>query len=555
MNLYAQDLSALDFNFGFSEPYGQPFSRLRASSAISSTAYLDEDDDVYRPGWATRNMRDMLCDIPPIRRHDGSSPLPLGMDWSPPPQKWDGPATAWPHDPPTGWSYCVTVPSWTTIPKSNGSDPVVFYMVQVGLQSPEGITSTRGISRRFNEFLELFYELKRAFPKKQLPPAPPKRVLRMKNSAFYDDRKSSLEEWMEKMLSDIDVSRSVPVASFLELEAAVRSFFSDVNHQITDEVSSGNIMVHPITLSSSTVSIAPSSSVTSSPRDDTCYGEPELGAPRYGDDEGVELGIDESALEKSGTDMENLVVRSNEEMSERQFLAPKDEQVPTESTIMSILEENKILLQELDGSREQIEYLQKQYEEFVMKPKADFDLFVKEIKSLRGTQSDLRQECSQMMKEKSELERILQTERQRMEQADIAKQKLLHDCEVLHHRLQDSTVDFFIEQENKLILETASTADDAIDLLATSDNHINLLLAEAKLLAHDANNNDDTAGSARPNGTDKGAADQVLSNILANMLVENARLRMQMNAVIRCVLNANGTSEKDEDESLKEELF
>lgn len=82
-------------------------------------------------------------------------------------------------------------------------------------------------------------------------------------------------------------------------------------------------MVHPITLSSSTVSIAPSSSVTSSPRDDTCYGEPELGAPRYGDDEGVELGIDESALEKSGTDMENLVVRSNEEMSERQFLAPK----------------------------------------------------------------------------------------------------------------------------------------------------------------------------------------------------------------------------------------
>ena len=100
------------------------------------------------------------------------------------------------------------------------------------------------------------------------------------------------------------------------------SVFSD-NHEITDEVSSGNIMDQPITLSSSTVSIAPSSSVTSSPRDDTCYGEPELGAPRYGDDEGVELGMDEPALEKAGTDMENLVVRSNEEMSERQFLAPK----------------------------------------------------------------------------------------------------------------------------------------------------------------------------------------------------------------------------------------
>lgn len=62
------------------------------------------------------------------------------------------------------------------------------------------------------------------------------------------------------------------------------------------------------------------------------------------------------------------------------------------------------MLQELDASREQLEYLQKQYEAFVMKSKADVDLFVKEIKFLRGTQSDLKQECSQMMKEKSELE-------------------------------------------------------------------------------------------------------------------------------------------------------
>ncbi|XP_038898996.1 PX domain-containing protein EREX-like [Benincasa hispida] len=554
MNLYAHDLSVLDFNFGFSEPYGQSFSRLRASSAISSTSFLDEHDDFYRPGCATRNKCDMPGDSPPNRRHDGSSPLPLGMDWSPPPQKWDGQGTAWPHDPPTGWSYCVTVPSWTTILKSNGSDPVVFYMVQVGLQSPEGITSTRGISRRFNEFLELFYELKRALPKKQLPPAPPKKVLRMKNSAFYDERKSSLEEWMEKMLSDIDVSRSAPVASFLELEAAVRSFFSDVNHQISEKASSGNIMVQPITLSSSTVSMA-ASSVTSSARDDTCYGERQLGAPRYGDDESVELGMDEPALEKAGTDRENLIVRSNQEMSERQFLAPKDEQVLTESTITSILEENKILLQELDASREQIEYLHKQFEEFVMKSKADVDFLVKEIKSLRETQSDLKQEYSQMMKEKSELERVLQTERQRMEQSDIANQKLLHDCEILHYRLQDSSVDFFIEEENKLILETASTADDAIDLLETSDNHISVVLSEAKLLAHDTNDADGTAGSASPNGTDKGSADKVLSYILANMFVENGRLRMRMNSVIRCALNANGTREKEEDESVKEKLF
>lgn len=36
-------------------------------------------------------------------------------------------------------------------------------------------------------------------------------------------RRHSLEEWMQKLLSDIDLSRSAPVAAFLELEAAARS--------------------------------------------------------------------------------------------------------------------------------------------------------------------------------------------------------------------------------------------------------------------------------------------------------------------------------------------
>ena len=30
----------------------------------------------------------MMSTAPPKHRHDGTSPLPLGMDWSPPPRKW-----------------------------------------------------------------------------------------------------------------------------------------------------------------------------------------------------------------------------------------------------------------------------------------------------------------------------------------------------------------------------------------------------------------------------------------------------------------------------------
>ena len=40
---------------------------------------------------------------------------------------------------------------------------------------------------------------------------------------FCLQRRHALEEWMQKLLSDIDLSRSAPVAAFLELEAAARS--------------------------------------------------------------------------------------------------------------------------------------------------------------------------------------------------------------------------------------------------------------------------------------------------------------------------------------------
>lgn len=73
------------------------------------------------------------------------------------------------------------------MPKSRGSDPVAFYRVQVGVLSPEGLTTTRGILRRFSDFLNLFYELKKAFPLKTLPPAPPKTILRMKSRTSVEE--------------------------------------------------------------------------------------------------------------------------------------------------------------------------------------------------------------------------------------------------------------------------------------------------------------------------------------------------------------------------------
>lgn len=54
---------------------------------------------------------------------------------------------------------------------------------------------------------------------------------------FCLQRRNALEEWMQKLLSDIELSRSAPVAAFLELEAAARSCMFRLTYSIEDTFS------------------------------------------------------------------------------------------------------------------------------------------------------------------------------------------------------------------------------------------------------------------------------------------------------------------------------
>lgn len=60
--------------------------------------------------------------------------------------------------------------------------------------------------------------------------------------------------------------------------------------------------------------------------------------------------------------------------------------------------------QELDSCKGQLENLLKQYEELETKSKADRKVLVKEVKSLRSSQTKLESELSKSLKEKSEAE-------------------------------------------------------------------------------------------------------------------------------------------------------
>lgn len=761
MNLYAHDLSLLDYSLNFSDPI------LEAFSNSTATPYDDDDDDDddsdgnHKGNSDSIKQRVMRTRSPPRHRHDGKSPLPLGMDWSPPPRKWDGRDTVWPLDFHSGWSFCVTIPSWMFLSKSRGSDPVVVFRVQVGIQSPEGITTTRGILRRFNDFLKLFSEVKKEFPMKNVPPAPPRRIFRTKSRTLLEERRCSLEDWMEKLLSDIDLSRSAPVATFLELEAAVRSSFNDEHQEIPDNFSTSDVVPSSLYHANSDISLfADSSFIASDHGNDTPYEKSEVGSPRHLNDSSAGLGLENSISEQdlidptemtarygmfnrkfiqeslqrfsrrrmhtesdgnnvgkdevientsnakplrmdgteffpelgdckldghvrrlstesvgsdlssvraseisnvgaanlfgdypldhsegseaprnadssvnpnlqlprdlvvalpsderhklnrvlvtmqrrlatTKTDLEDLIARLNQEAAVRQFLTTKvkdlevelettrqnckdnmqqavltererftqmqwdleelrskclemelklkteqEEKVRAESTKTAIIQENKMLLHELDDAREQLENLQKHHEEFEVKSKADVKVLIKEVKSLRSSQLELKQELSQVMKEKLEVERILHKERQRMELASTANAKLLHECGILRDRLQECSVNFLVEEEDKLIVDTSSPSD-AIDLLTTSDNRIGLLLAEAQLLAQDVENAVTALDETR---STKRTTDDELRMMLADVFVDNATLRKQVNSVIRCALNTYVKSEKDDEE-------
>lgn len=710
----------------------------------------------------------MERDSPPKHRHDGTSPLPLGMDWSPPPRQWNGRDTIWPHDPHTGWSYCVTIPSWVVRPKSRDSDPVVFYRVQIAIQSPEGTTTTRGVLRRFNDFLKLFTVLKKAFPKKNLPSVPPKGLLRIKSRALLEERRSSLEDWITQLLSDIDLSRSFVVASFLELEAAARSSFQDEQQNASEAHNSGNssvsaLQAHP----ESSISIfAGSASLTSDNGSDTAYETSEIETPSLGRDNSSEGGTEDLSLDEdltspieklvkygmynideglfmghaileqleglprhqprannvsrtnmvngnaskaaylddtriehfyeaeqskvnsharklssesigsdagslrgsemsnSGfansfvegplehiggpeisrtmevlgntechssndvrlvlpldkrysmnkalmtmqrrlvtakTDMEDLILRLNQEIAVKDYLETKvkdlevelettkqrskdnlqqaifverervtqmqwdmeelrrksvemelklksrqDEKLGTESTNALVTRE-KSALEELDVTKKQLEDVLKRREELEVKSKADIKVLVKEVKSLRNSQAELKKDLSQSQKEKSDAERLLQLEKQCGERAKASRKKLLHECGHLRNRLQECSINFLAENGEELIVDSSSLSD-ALDLLITSDNQIDLLLAEVQNFAQDDDNI--SVDELHKIDDETRALDDELRKMLKDIFTDNARLRKQVNVVLRCALKADTSSQKDDEGNL-----
>lgn len=81
----------------------------------------------------------------------------------------------------------------------------------------------------------------------------------------------------------------------------------------------------------------------------------------------------------------------------------------TETTNHSAAKEKDAMLQELNASKEQLKIISKQYEELETKSKADIKVLVKEVKSLRKSEKELKQEVDQSLSKISEVEVIICT--------------------------------------------------------------------------------------------------------------------------------------------------
>lgn len=78
------------------------------------------------------------------------------------------------------------------------------------------------------------------------------------------------------------------------------------------------------------------------------------------------------------------------------------------------------------------------------------------------------------------LKKLLEEERQKFEKEEAGRVNLLHEFDVLQHRLRECSINLLNESEDSIIIDSPSM-QDALELIKISDDHIEALLAQVHL--------------------------------------------------------------------------
>ena len=158
----------------------------------------------------------------------------------------------------SGWTYIVSVPSWTT-GHSQGEDNVVYYNVEVNIflqgkggdagqeqenqmGASDGTTKTvsRTIQRRFSDFRRLYDMLCMLYGQermrdKQVPEGQQGQgqggvggggafTGGTSQSELIGHRREELDSWMQNLTNDAQLKWSPPVTAFLQVDQAIKEF-------------------------------------------------------------------------------------------------------------------------------------------------------------------------------------------------------------------------------------------------------------------------------------------------------------------------------------------
>ncbi|CAO2816932.1 unnamed protein product [Amaranthus hypochondriacus] len=243
------------------------------------------------------------------------------------------------------------------------------------------------------------------------------------------------------------------------------------------------------------------------------------------------LSLEKERITKMQWDMEELRRKSLE--YELKLKSKEDAKLPTDSVMrLSDFPEKDQLLRELESSKEQLNTLLKQHEELEMKSKSDIKVLVKEVKNLRRSQIELKQKLDESSQKKMEMEQLLQQEIERSEITSATRRKLLDDCQKLQIRLQECNIKFV---DNNIALDSSSLSD-VLDLLTESDKQLGLLFEESQQLASKTD-------SPLSDSDDVKTIDHELRIVLRNIVLDNVKLRKQVNVFIRSALETDDSNE------------
>ncbi|EPS74105.1 hypothetical protein M569_00650, partial [Genlisea aurea] len=172
-------------------------------------------------------------------------------------------------------------------------------------------------------------------------------------------------------------------------------------------------------------------------------------------------------------------------------------------------EDDDGLREKLDSVTEKYENLSKLHRDQEARLKADIRVLVKEVKSLRSSQSHLNQQVSRLVEEKSEAEDRLHKEMKIHQEKLSSWMILTSKCKALHEQLQECDVDL-------------RSSVDPSDLIQKSDYRISDILSEARLLCDSGRDGEEEEES-------------MMREVVTSILVDNGVLRKKVNSLMMTV--------------------